>query len=360
MISSEFQNMRVVGISSAVPTKRVQNTDLEDLFGAETVRKIVESTGISGGYQCEEEQTAGDLCYVAARDILDKKAVDPASIGVLILVSSWPDYFGPATSFVLHKRLGLGRDCIVYDVNLNCSGYIFGLHTACSLMQCSSAERALVLVADTTCKGVSPLDRNRLLFGCAGAATLVEKTDAAPRMLFGLKSDGSRFKTIITAAGAFRNRNASREREAWFDGNIRSDYDVFINGPEIFSFSMTDVPRLFEEFLQHYQLGTEEFDCLLLHQANLWIMKRLARKLKIPVEKMPVSLDRYANCSQATIPVTICDAFAGVRDRHIHALASGFGVGLSWGVAALDFDTNDVFPIIHTDDYYTEGAVIHV
>jgi 3-oxoacyl-[acyl-carrier-protein] synthase-3 len=215
-------------------------------------------------------------------------------------------------------------------------------------------------LGDTTSKSASPLDRNRLLFGAAGSAVLVEKSSGAPEMLFGLKSDGNRFKTIITPAGAFRNRNASREREPWFDGNIRSDYDVFINGADVFSFTMTDVPRLFEEFLDHFSLRTEEFDCLLLHQANLWIMKRIARKLKIPAEKMPVSLDRYANSSQATIPVTICDAFAGVQDRHIHALASGFGVGLSWGVASLDFDTNDVFPIIHTDDFYTDGAVSHV
>ena len=132
-----------------------------------------------------------------------------------------------------------------------------------------------------------------------------------------------------------------------------------MNGMEVFNFAITDVPKLILEFMKEYGYKSEDFDYLLLHQANLFILKHVAKKVKFPMEKVPLSLDRYGNSSGTTIPVTICDAFAGKEPRQVHALMSGFGVGLSWGVSTLDFNTADVLPIFHTDEYYKEAVFYH-
>ena len=179
-------------------------------------------------------------------------------------------------------------------------------------------------------------------------------------MRFAIRNDGTRYRTLIRPASGERLWDGSTDKRVlWSDGNIRSDYDLYLNGMEVFNFSIIDVPKLILEFMKEYNYKSEDFDYLLLHQANLFIIKHLAKKVKFPMEKVPLSLDKYGNSSGTTIPVTICDAFAGKEPRHIHALMSGFGVGLSWAVSTLDFDTADVLPIFHTDEYYKEAVFSH-
>lgn len=361
MITSEFNNIKIAGISCALPTRRVVNREeYSERFGGEAVRKSSELTGIYESYVTSEYQTVSDLCYEASVRLLREKNIDPQTIDVLLFCSYNRDYVGPSTAYVLQHRLAMKHDCIVFDIPIGCSGFVYGLHAASSILSSSSARRGLVLVGDSTSKFASPMDKNRMLFGDAGAAVLVEKSENQPVMRAAFRNDGSRYRAIITPAGADRKfEGASRERVMQADGNIRSDYDTAMNGMEVFNFAITDAPKLILEFMKYYNYSSGDFDYLLLHQANLFIMKHLAKKVKFPMEKVPVSLDRYGNSSGTTIPVTICDAFAGKEPRHIRALMSGFGVGLSWGVSTLDFDTADVLPIFHTDAYYKEAVFRH-
>ena len=358
MITAEFSNIKISGIASVVPTKCVKSHDYDELFGEETVTKNIKSTGVEQTYHASEKQTSSDLAYVAAKNLMEKMDIDPNSIGVLIFCAAYLDYQVPPTACVLQGRLGLSTDCIVFDTNLACSGYVYGLQTACAVLNSSSAKRALLLTGDITSKVISPLDKSRILFGDAGTATLLEKTEKADRLLFGMKTDGSRFKSIIVPAGAYRNVGASREREEWFDGNIRSDYDLFMNGVDVFGFTMTDVPKLAEEFMDNYGLSEADFDSYIFHQPNLFILKHLIKKIKGTKEKMRISLDRYGNTSVCSIPLTICDTYhqsSGVKKMFIY----GFGVGLSWACGAITVDTDHVYEIEHTDDYFTDGYVAH-
>lgn len=361
MITSEFHNIRISGICCAVPAKRIINQEeYSERFGEETVRKNSSLTGIYESYVCGEYQTVSDLCFEAAKKLLEEKEIDPKSIDVLLFCSYNRDYIGPSTCYVLQYRLGLPMDCIALDIPIGCSGFVYGLYTMSALLTTSTAKRGLLMVGDSTSRYSAPLDKNRMLFGDAGAAIVVEKKDASPTIRFALRNDGSRFRAIITPAGADRMvEGASRERILQADGNIRSDYDTTMSGMEVFNFAITDPPKLIMEFMKKYNYTSNDFDYLLLHQANLFIIKHLAKKLKFPMDKVPVSLDRYGNSSGTTIPITICDRFAGKEPRHIHALMSGFGVGLSWGVSTLDFDTADVLPIFHTDKYYEEAVFHH-
>lgn len=361
MLTSEFDNIRIEGICCALPTKHIVNLEeYSERFGEETVKKNSSLTGIYGGYVCDKYQTVSDLCFEAAKRLLKEREIDPKSIDVLLFCSYNRDYIGPSTAYVLQYRLGLPVDCIAMDIPIGCSGFVCGLQTMASILSCSTAKRGLLLVGDSTLTYTSPLDKNRMLFGDAGAAILVEKKECSPVMRFALRNDGNRYKAIVTPGGADRAlETASREKVLHADGNMRSDFDTKMNGMEVFNFAITDVPKLILEFMKEYNYKSEDFDYLLLHQANLFIIKHLAKKVKFPMEKVPLSLDRYGNSSGTTIPVTICDAFAGKEPRHIHALMSGFGVGLSWAVSTLDFDTADVLPIFHTDEYYKEAVFSH-
>ncbi len=358
MITSDFSGLRIMGVASSVPTKCVDAHEYDSLFGEDVVTKNVANVGIKQSYHASDNQTSSDFAYVAAKRLFKELDIDPSTIGVLIFTATFLDYHEPPTACVLHHRLGLSTDCIVFDTDLACSGYVYGLQTLCSTLKCSSAKRGLLLTGDIASKVVSPLDKSRMLFGDGGSATLVEKCDDGDEFHFGMKTDGSRFKSIIVPAGAYRNVGASHEREKWFDGNIRSDYDLFMNGTEVFSFTMTDVPKLADEFMEKYGYTSDDFDSYILHQPNLFILKHLIKKIKAPKEKLKISLDRYGNTSVCAIPITLCDAYYGTEGKK-KLFIYGFGVGLSWACASIVIDTKNVFEIEHTDDYYTDGAVSH-
>lgn len=228
-------------------------------------------------------------------------------------------------------------------------------------MSTSNINRALLLVGDTSSKGISSEDKSSaMLFGDAGAGTLLEKeTGIENEIAFHLKTDGSRFKAIIKPAGAYRNRNASRDRVVWnVDGNVRSDYETYMNGADVFTFTISEVPRLIKEFMTHRNTTVEDYDCFVMHQANLYILRQIAKRIKVSVNKMPITLDRFGNTSVTSIPLTLADKY-GCEIKKIKALMCGFGVGLSWGVVSTEIDTGDILPIIHTGDYYREGGVSH-
>lgn len=360
MISSQFTNMKIVGVNAAVPTKKVDAHDYDEIFGAETVDKIIAVTGVRSTYHAMPEQTSSDLGFAAAKKLIDVFNVDPKTIGVLIFTAAYLDYFVPPSACVLHHRLGLSQDCIVFDTNLGCSGYVYALQTMCATLHTTNTTRGLLVTGDITSKVVSPLDKSRVLFGDGGTATLIEKCNDSEPIRFGMKTDGRRFKDIIVPAGAFRNVGASHERTAWADGNVRSDYDLYMNGPDVFNFTMTDVPKLVKEFMEFYGDEINNYDNIILHQPNNFILKHLIKKIKASLKRMPISLDRYGNTSVCSIPLTICDTYGDNNaDGAQKLFLYGFGVGLSWAIATLTLDTTKVLPISHTDDYYLDGAVSH-
>lgn len=361
MIKSSFENIKISGVSCAVPkTKETLMDKYKNDFGEDTVQKFSKMTGVISRHVALKEQTASDLAYEAAIKLLKHKNIQTETIGAVVFVTQTPDYRIPATACVLHKRLGLSKDCVAFDVNLGCSGYVYGMQILSSLMANSNIERGLLLAADTITKTNAPEDSSScMLFGDAGSATLLEKTDNTNCINMGFRTDGDGFKAIIVPAGAYRNTDATHERTTWGDGNVRSDYDLYMNGMDVFTFTISEVPKLLNEFMEETGTNPEDYDDFLMHQANLYILKQIAKRSKIPLEKMPISMDRYGNTSVASIPLTLVNKYGGVNSGRIKTLMCGFGVGLSWGTASAEIDTADIYPIFETDEFYTEGSVSH-
>lgn len=356
MLTGQFQNIKIAGLSVAVPTAKVPVEHFYDVFGEENVVKFKEMTGVHSVSRAKLNQTASDLGYEAAEDVLQKSTLSKKDIGILIFVSQKPDYRVPSTAFVLHKRLGLSENCFCFDLNLACSGFIFGLQTILSLLENSSSKAALLITGDTSVKTLSPHDRTMvMLFGDSGSATLLEKTTVPTPINLAFRTDGDRFKSIITPSGAYRNRYAPKERVAWSDGILRSDYDTHMKGMDVFGFSITDVPLLMKDFLTTQEKTPEDYDYFILHQANNYILKQLSRKLKIQTEKIPVSLDRFGNNSSNSIPLVLADYFGIEKQGNIKIFICGFGAGLSLACGDLTIDTAVVNPLIETDSYYKEA-----
>ena len=296
-------------------------------------------TGIQSRPVTDDKTCTSDLCYCAANELLDSLKIDPTSIDALIFVSQTPDYILPPTSHVLQDRLGLSTDAAVFDVNLGCSGYTYGLWLASSLLQ-GQIDRVLLLVGDTCSKFTSDQDRSAFpLFGDAGTATIVEKDDSAGSAHFVMGSDGAGAENLIIKAGGFRDprRGQTLERTEGADGNFRRDDELFMNGQEVFTFTLKRVSPLVSELLEYSKSQVENVDHFVFHQANEFMLKHLAKKSGIPEEKMPLTMENFGNTSSASIPLTICQKLKDqLATNQTPKLAMfGFGVGLSWGAAMI-------------------------
>ena len=347
----------IAGMACAVPDNYVTVESFVPVFGEEVTSKFTNATGIKAMYKALPDQTAGDLAYAAAENLFSHMDVDREKIGGLVFVTQSPDYRRPATACVLQHRLGLSEDCAAMDIGLGCSGFVYGLQTAMSLMQQSDMEYCLLLLGETASKLVHPLDKSIvMMYGDAGAAILL-KRDPHGTCTTLLKSDGSRFKAIILPAGGFRDMNPPADRFMCNDGIERSLYDIYMEGTSVFSFSITDVPKSIREYLDHTQTSAEDYDLFVFHQANQFIIKQLSKRLKLPKEKVPISLDRYGNSGGISIPLTLCDRFGEVDEGIKKVFMAGFGIGLSWGVSNITLDTAQIFPIVKTKDWYKEGKI---
>jgi 3-oxoacyl-[acyl-carrier-protein] synthase-3 len=359
MAIGELKNVTIKGISCCLPDNKVLNTDYYEKFGKDLVDKVIRVTGINTRYVAIKEQCASDLAYTAAERLIKKLNWDKDTIKGLIFLTQSPDYRKPSTACILQYRLRLSEYCAAFDVNLGCSAFIYGIFIGSSMMLNNDINRMLVLIGDDGSLYYSPKDHSSiLLFGSAGSAIALEYDPEVNNSIkYSLKTDGSRFKSIYTPAGAFRNAyTAKKELYLHDDGIMRSDYHNFMNGLDVFQFSITKVPKTIKKFLKHYKLENDMFDYLLLHQPNKLMVKKMAKKIGFPLEKIPINLDKYGNCIGSSIPLLIVDKIkTKVENGSLRLLTSGFGVGLSWGVMDLTLEHITIPDIIYSNEYYTEG-----
>jgi len=351
------KGVSIAGMATAVPKKKVNVDDYIQIFGEDSVEKFKQKTGIYAMHRTNSDQTSSDLGYAAGDYLLKELGINRYEIGVLVFVSQSPDYRKPATACVLQYRLGLDCSCASFDVSLGCSGFVYGNHIMRSFLASSNAKYGLLIVAETSSKQASEHDKTiAMMFGDAGSAILYENgTDEDSSTL--LETDGSRFKSIIVPSGGFRDMNPEIVTFIDPDGNERSKFDAYMDGMGVFAFSITDVPKAMKEYLSMINAKGSDFDYIFLHQANHMIIKQIARRFKVSMDKVPLSLDRFGNTSGVTIPLTICDKFGNSDEETVHILASGFGIGLSLGVTSFEIKTSNILPIIETDITFDEGKI---
>lgn len=348
MAKVTFHNIRVAGLAAAVPeTIRTLEDDVR-VFG-EDAAKIADSTGIKQRHVAMRLTTA-DLCHAAATKLLDESAIPRNSVDVLIFVSQTPDYPLPATSCCLQSRLNLSLNCAAFDVNLGCSGYVYGLWLASSMIQSRAAGRVLLLVGDTISRNCSPEDRSTaLLFGDAGTATLLEYDENSGPSHFVLGTDGSGEDYLKIRAGGSREptNESALTKCAAEAGNCRSAADLYMNGAEIFAFTLKAVPAMISDLMAVGASDIGCFDHIVFHQANRFMLKHLFKRMKLPKDKCVIEIERFGNTSSASIPLAMVSALRyKLQGSGVRVLLAGFGVGLSWAAASLECGSMIVCDIV--------------
>lgn len=324
-------------MTACVPSGTAYNKDLVSLMGEEEVEKMIKSVGISERRVCDSDTCASDLCYKAARQLMEENDIDPLSIDLVLFMSQVPDYRIPATACILQHRLGLSKDCGAMDLNLACSGYVYALSAAMAYASIEGINRVLLLDGEALTKIVNKEDKvNVPLYGDAGTATLIEKGEF-PESVFILHSDGSGEDAVKVPAG-MRNpvtvdSLTVKERE---NGNKRSDMEIYMDGMEVFNFAIRVVPKGIKEILKITGKTIDDIDYLVFHQSNRFMTDFFIKKLKMDPAKVPYSIDRYGNTSSASIPLTIVSELKDELAQPRRLVMCGFGAGLSWGTAILD------------------------
>ncbi len=322
MVASRIDGVCVRGIVGCVPEGRETVDDLARRFGEDAARRIAAATGIEVRRIAAPGQCTSDLAETAARRLLDGLGWEPGSIDLLVLVTQTHDHTLPGTASLLHRRLGLRKGAAVLDITHGCSGFVYGLWTAAGLLK-AAGRRALLLVGDTTSRLVDPDDRAVApLFGDGAAATALELDGAAAPMAFDLGSDGAGAPYLTAEGGAMRHPDRPAR--------------LFMDGTQVFAFTLREVPGSLRAALDAAGWTMETIDHLVLHQANAQMIRHLGQKLGVSAERTVVALRDVGNTSSASIPLAIAGALAPpLAAGTCRLLLSGFGVGWSWGSAAL-------------------------
>lgn len=353
-----FNDIHVAGIACAVPSNIVSSDSFKTRFGDEEVEKFKRMTGVCASRRTSEHQTASDLGVRAASELLNHLKVRPDEIGALIFASHSPDYRRPSTAFVIQYRLGLGKETVCFDISLGCSSLVVGIQTLASIMNTGDIDKALLVVGDTAGKSVCKNDRSSaMLFGEAGGAVLLEKKKGCNIQSL-IRSDGSGYRYMIVPGGGYRNLNPDPAPVMCKDGNERSLLNSFIQGTSVFTFTIFDVPRLIKDFFAKTGTTPDSYDVFAFHQANLYILRQISKKTKIPFDKLPITLDRYGNTSGASAILSLCDKYGeSSADEHLRVFACGFGIGISLGVTAFEIDTRNILPVFEDDTIFEEGII---
>ena len=338
MAEIEFKGVGIHSLAACVPPRIERNDSLVGLIPEEDIYKTINNIGINEKRIADKEVCASDLCFQAAEKLLSDNDIVRDSIHGLIFVSQTSDFHQPATAPILQHRLGLKKATLSFDVNLACSGYVYGLAIAYSFCSQIGCDRVLLLVGETMSKITSDNDKeSKPLFGDAGTATLIEKGDYGIS-IFSLNSDGSGADVMMIPVGGFRNPATVESFEMNEDqkGNKRNGYQFRMDGMAVFNFGMREEPKDIKRLIAVAGILMDEVDLLIYHQANKFMMDFFTKKLKFSTEKTPYSLDRFGNTSSASIPLTIVSELYDSFPERSKVILSGFGAGLSWGSVLLD------------------------
>lgn len=343
----KYNKVGIKAMSACVPKKIAYNKDLTYLMLDDEVEKIINSVGIHERRICDEDVFASDLCFRAAKKLMEDNDIEPESIDMLLFISQGADYRIPATSCILQHRLGLSKNCAAMDLSLGCSGFVYALSVAFAYAYMPGINRVLLLDGEAFSKIVNPKDKvNVPLYGDAGTATLVEKGDFG-ESVFILHTDGAGEDAVKIPAGMRQTIKAQSlvetERE---DGNYRNDLQVYMNGMDVFNFAIRVVPKGVKEIIKETGCELNEIDHLVFHQSNKFMTDFFIKKLKFDAEKVPYCISRFGNTSSASIPLTIVSELQNSLNGTKRVIMCGFGAGLSWGTAYMAFNNCKISDLI--------------
>ncbi|QNE44172.1 ketoacyl-ACP synthase III [Frigoribacterium sp. NBH87] len=330
---------QLAALSSYLPEAVLTDDDLAAQHPGWDVARAAASTGVHARHVAAPGEWTSHLAASAVRRLLAERDLDPASVDALIVCTQSPDLVLPATACLVQERAGLGSHVAALDVSLGCSGWVYGLALARGLVETRQAERVVLVTADALTRLVNPGDPQlRVLFGDAATAALVTGGAEGPRFLgatFGTDGRGARHLLAVNgglAPGEERAPGSSPEAR----GLTPSGRDVYMDGPEVFAFTLRTVPGALDTCLRRAGLTVDDVDLFVFHQANAVMLESLRRRIGLPPEKFVVDLATTGNTASSSVPLALQAAVragrAGPGDR---VALVGFGIGYSWAAVVV-------------------------
>jgi 3-oxoacyl-[acyl-carrier-protein] synthase-3 len=330
-----FHNINISHIASAIPFNTLNLLEFSKVYGDSEVRKIINSTGISKVRIAPNGMTTSDLCSAAFSNIIENSDLDKEEIDAIIFVSQTPDYRLPQTSNIIQDKFKLHKRTVCFDLPMGCSGYINGLLQA-SMLIAAGCRKVLLMAGDTSTHLINKNDRTvTMVFGDGGSATIIEP--GCNDLYINICSDGSGADKLVVEAGGFRlpsnlETGIALEVEP---GIFRSKNDLYMDGMAIMNFAISEVPDIINDSLNYLNWNSDDVGCYAFHQANAFMLNYLRKKIKIPAEKVPISIDGFGNTGPASIPLMLSSLYPKLSENNQleKVVMCGFGVGLSWGTA---------------------------
>lgn len=346
----KFQGIGISAMAGAVPSHIIENLKYTEFFPQEQVNEVVEKVGVYERRFADAQTCSSDLCFAAAQKLFADNDIDRSEIDLLVFISQTQDYRMPATACTLQHRLGLSNSCVAFDINLGCSAFIYGMSVVYSMMQSSGLRKALILDGETRSKVYGPRDRrSAFIFGDGGVAALVERDEKFGETTLSLNSDGSRADLIMIKAGGYRHPSTPetlKERVVDEYGNMRSEEQGYMKGGDVFNFVIREIPRDLKKTLAESGKTVEELDYIVFHQANNFINSYIAKKMKLDVNKIPHTIEKFGNTSSVSVPLTIVSELRGKLEGQKTLMLSAFGVGMTWASAIASFVDTKISEIV--------------
>ena len=348
MPANQFFDISLTGSVTVVPPKVRSIEEDVDLFGGNIrqIERLKKTLGLNERRLASSEITNLDLCEQATQVLLEQLNIKSSDLDGILYVTQTPDHSQPSNATLLHGRLACSTECAALDIGLGCSGFVYALWLAYSMIGNGSCQKVLVLAGDTLSRLVNPKDRaTASLFGDAGSATMVEKRAGSGVSWFRLGTDGRGSESLIVPAGGARLPFSEETAQEHMDddGNIRTKENLFMDGSEVFNFSIEVVPQEIEALLDYAEISKDAVDYFVLHQANRYMVHNIGKRLKVDLERCPVdSFGAFGNVSSASIPGALAYELSDTLTKKIEGksshqvVLSGFGVGLSWGSCLLN------------------------
>ncbi len=329
-------NVAIKGISACVPSKIEENRDIS-FYSPEEVEQVIKTTGIERRHVVDKNVTNLDLCEKAFYALNEKLGWDLNSIDAVFYVSQTEDYVTPPNVFVIHDRLNLPEDCFALDINHGCPGWVVGLSTVASMLSNGCFKRVVFFDGDNCSARNYKLDREtRPLIGDCGTCTALEYDVNANPMDFHMGTISKDGGVLLRKYGGSRNPHTEetfKTELGMISGTVpvsleNSDMD----GASVFSFGISKIPKSIKAFCDHFNVDIASVDKVVLHQANKFMVDKIAKKIGATAEQIPTSLRNYGNTTSASIPLTIVsECSEDYETRKMNTIGCGFGTGLSWG-----------------------------
>lgn len=313
---------KILKIASHLPEDKITNEELSNRFKNWSSDKIFLKTGIKKRSKSKENETSADLAILAAKKVFDNFEISKEEIDMLIFVTQTQNQCLPTSACEIHNSLGLKTECGAFDINQGCTGYIYGLFLANNLINNKSIKNVLLLTGDTYTKLIDPNNASvSTIFGDGASATIIGKGEKSSIGEFEFGTDGSKSSLIKCDFAGFRK-------------SINKWESLYMDGANVMSFTLSEVPKAIYSYLKNSGKELKDYDHIIFHQANKFILERLYKKLGIS-EKGLIHIENCGNTVSSSIPLAMEGLTNQVNKNELNILLVGFGVGLSWGITSV-------------------------